>query len=950
MNNVKSLIQKEEYISLAINKYILQTGKIPKKSDDTLDWEKLEVEDYLGVNFNKTNPVTLKDIVITFDEKNSAFIKGAIEKEADYKEEYNYLYNFYTNKVFRVNTIPPKNITKTELVKGSLVLYNSLQKEIATVLTKGETSIFLPSQTCNSAQYFYELKNEKLIYKYCKTAGNSIEVYQKAPVYLDNLDDLAYIKVGIGEKAYVKDGNSWYEYYYEGNSTWIPSGTGRTTGQVNDEISIGDRILSYIPDAKDLLLRRDGGCMLANGDIFCWGNNKYKKAGIASYGQLDTSLTPDYVNTPVMLKVQIENIDTGTEILDLKTKNWYNNPYRIKFEKMAMNSSGVCAISPLFNYFEGTQKKFGGDLYCNGQITQLYFENISSTVSETSILSKNKFFAWGKSDQIDDSSKLIKISDDGGPIVKDGSGNELMITRDEIYLIDIVMVEDTIAVLSDEGKIYTIGRNYKGGLGIGSNDKFIVQLTPEEVKSNGVIFKKIFALRDIAMFGAIDSNNYFYIWGERPNGTVYYEPTLVSSSLKFNPDGIFTNSKDFLLKGVDNSFYRTVGNKELTKVESIPSGAISASIYDDNSQELYVYINESMQLFGSNNYLTCKTTSGTNCTTTDSKVFSTALDELNSFSNNFNGKDYANFSNVSIYQLDTVKYEIFEDFEDGKSTDWDGSSINKSSGKIRVTSVNDDGTDEIPVTKFLGNFNIEEVEYGSQPATNYTNRPSYIEKTFSIGSSYANNEVELEFDFYEIDTWDFERFTVTLNDVVFVEDNFIHDNHPYLSDVNDTGESLQKVGSSGSYNNDNDEKYHYKIRTKLDSAGKLKVRFSTRGLKNTDYGYNGWSFAQSRGDESWGIDNVHVKVKETSKTFVCAMTGIGSQSQMYCWGNVGRSIPILSTSLYDVSKINTINKLFISQENDKTSQMAFDNFDNNGNLFLKYPTYIGGFDYAFYFK
>ncbi|MBD3830295.1 MAG: hypothetical protein IE890_07385, partial [Arcobacter sp.] len=70
MNNVKSLIQKEEYISLAINKYILQTGKIPKKSDDTLDWEKLQVEDYLGVNFNKTNPVTLKDIVITFDEKN----------------------------------------------------------------------------------------------------------------------------------------------------------------------------------------------------------------------------------------------------------------------------------------------------------------------------------------------------------------------------------------------------------------------------------------------------------------------------------------------------------------------------------------------------------------------------------------------------------------------------------------------------------------------------------------------------------------------------------------------------------------------------------------------------------------------------------------------------------------------------------------------------------------
>jgi hypothetical protein len=80
------------------------------------------------------------------------------------------------------------------------------------------------------------------------------------------------------------------------------------------------------------------------------------------------------------------------------------------------------------------------------------------------------------------------------------------------------------------------------------------------------------------------------------------------------------------------------------------------------------------------------------------------------------------------------------------------------------------------------------------------------------------------------------------------------------------------------------------------------------------------------------------------------MTGIGSSSQMYCWGNVGRSIPILSTSLYDVDKISTINKLFVTQESDVHTQMAFDNFNNSGNLFLKYPTYIGGFDYAFYFK
>jgi alpha-tubulin suppressor-like RCC1 family protein len=959
MNNVKEVIQKEEYISLAINKYILQTAKIPKKSDGSndLDWEKLLTEDYLGANFNKTNPLTSKDIVVNFDSNNNAFIKGVIESEAKYKEEHNYLYNFYINKVFRVNTIPPSNITKEKLYLGSEVLYNNTQKEIIKILNEtNHKDIKLSNQTCVADDYFYELKNEKLTYKFCR-ADYSFDVYQESPIYLEKgtapLKDLEKVIANIGDKAFIKDGSSWYEYYYQGgdasSAKWIASGMGNALTSVDDTINIEDRILSYIPDSKDLVLRRDGGCMLANGDIFCWGNNQYKKAGIESYGQLDTSLKPDYVNTPVMLKVQIDNIEVNNETLDLITKKWYNNPYRVKFEKMAMNSSNVCGISPLFNYFDGTQKKFGGELYCNGQITNLYFENIASGTSETSILSKNKFFAWGKSDQRDDTAQTIKISEDGGPIVKDTAGQEINITRDEIYLTDIVMVEDTIAVLSDAGKIYTIGRNYKGTLGIGSNDKFLIQLSPEEVKSNDVVFKKIFALRDIATFGAIDTNNFFYIWGERPNGTIYYEPTLVSDSTKFNSSAIFTNSKDFILKGANNKFYRTTGNKEIIEVSNIPSSAISASIYDKSS-ELYLYANENMELKGSSEFLICKESAGVNCVAEDSNIFNLSLAELNSFSNTFNGKDYANFANVSIYQLDTVKTEIIENFENGSSAGWDGSSINKTNGSIRVTSVTDDGTDEIPVTKFLGNFNIEEVEYGSQPATDYVNRPSYIEKTFSIGSTYANNEVELEFDFYEIDTWDFERFTVTLNDVIFVEDNFIHDNHPYLNDVNDTGESLQKVASSGSYNNDNDERYHYKLRTKLDSLGNLKIRFSTRGLNNNDIGYNGWSFAQSSGDESWGIDNIHIKVKETSKTFVCAMTGFGSASQMYCWGNVGRSIPILSTSLYDMSKIDSINKLFISQESEKTKQMSFTNFDNNGNLFLRYPTYIGGFDYPFYFK
>ncbi len=78
MNAVKDVIQKEEYISLTLNKYILQTATIPKKSDNSLDWTKLENADYLGTNFNKTNPLTKSNIVVVFDSKNNAFIKGAI--------------------------------------------------------------------------------------------------------------------------------------------------------------------------------------------------------------------------------------------------------------------------------------------------------------------------------------------------------------------------------------------------------------------------------------------------------------------------------------------------------------------------------------------------------------------------------------------------------------------------------------------------------------------------------------------------------------------------------------------------------------------------------------------------------------------------------------------------------------------------------------------------------
>ena len=83
MNALKQVIQKEEYIALAINKYILQTADIPKTSSNILDWEKLEVDDYLGSGFNRTNPITSEDMSVYYDtDSHNFFIRGVVTAKA----------------------------------------------------------------------------------------------------------------------------------------------------------------------------------------------------------------------------------------------------------------------------------------------------------------------------------------------------------------------------------------------------------------------------------------------------------------------------------------------------------------------------------------------------------------------------------------------------------------------------------------------------------------------------------------------------------------------------------------------------------------------------------------------------------------------------------------------------------------------------------------------------
>ena len=231
----------------------------------------INTSDYLGTNFNKKNPITQNDIVVTFDGKNNVIISGILEEESDYKSENSYLYNFYRNRLFRVNTMPQTNIQRGKIIIGSQVLYPSIQKDIIKLINENDANkrIKLATQECESGKYFYELRNKELTYKYCKSPTSSISVFQETPIYLEDWEDLQYIKANIGDKAYVKKNGAWYEYYYQGDSSikWIPTGLGNELTSVDDGLTVEDRILSYIPDSKDLLLRRDGGCMLANGQL-----------------------------------------------------------------------------------------------------------------------------------------------------------------------------------------------------------------------------------------------------------------------------------------------------------------------------------------------------------------------------------------------------------------------------------------------------------------------------------------------------------------------------------------------------------------------------------------------------------------------------------------------------------------------------------------------------------
>ena len=72
----------------------------------------------------------------------------------------------------------PENITKEKLLKGTQVLYGNVQKEIVELITLADEnkSVKLANEPCPANKYYYELNNNKLVYKYCNGINLTLNV------------------------------------------------------------------------------------------------------------------------------------------------------------------------------------------------------------------------------------------------------------------------------------------------------------------------------------------------------------------------------------------------------------------------------------------------------------------------------------------------------------------------------------------------------------------------------------------------------------------------------------------------------------------------------------------------------------------------------------------------------------------------------------------------------
>lgn len=983
MNKIKQIIQKEEYIALAINKYISQTAKIPKKSDKTLDWDKLTTKEYLGANFNKKNPLTSQDLNVVFNDTNNSFY---IKSISSYNNKYKFLYSFYTNEIFRVNTLSPINSTKDELLKGSKIKYGKIQKQIV----NASKTIKLSYETCPKNSEFYEYSHGKLTLKYCKNDETSFNVFQKEPIYTQSYDNLSKIKAKIGTKAYINT----QEYYFNGTS-WIP------TIQNNQTSSEDIDIEKFYKIAQPLILRYYGGCYLDDGDVFCWGDNTYFQAGIQN-----TDIK--WINTPI--KLQVDSSDD------------------IKFIDIARNQDNVCAIS--------TTNK----LYCNGKIANLTenkakltlntkfnsLELISVAMLEKTMvaITKNKeVYSVGSREygllglgswpdiaypkKIDSFvsgetfDKVYALTSSNQFVItgKDSTGNSILYLwgkhpfRDSIQTTpskispffnklkvgaNTILVEETedtyeMDYLKSKTTKYNApkARDISGYaksealtdrnfLYIDENKK--LQVLDDNSKNNFLTCKNEDATNCDANEIALFNNTLAILNADNQIGDISYA--------LFSNIGIYQGKKIIIYANDD--YYSLDGKTELTGDVSLNDKVLTNSelkyrikttpnnvtITLDNKGKFTYSPNSGCQIYNSFEYEIIDSNNIPLVSAT-AHIYDKKLGESDGiYSNDFQSSSLSWGVRNRCYNKKTLNGKC----EAGNPT-------NIPMKCFKGTDLRDEDT--VTSNWILGKFGNYQDSYNTRSISELDYQEQ-VKRTFYFGRENANKKVTLSFYFVKIDAWNNNLINKNFFKV-FIDGTIVHNRaysvwkwpkevDPYIIDpvilpdgrkvqVKDEGIDLSK----GYKNMSDTETIQYFFKYDLYHKFTIETTLKQNGSISLGFGaYLNWAINKGLASKGYGIDDINIKVEDyetdTSKIkeepniaytnsppFICTSTGFEDSSKLYCWGEVGNALPYINTSLY---KNEDTNNLFF---NDSLGKIK-------SNLFLKYPTFIGNFNNPIYFK
>ncbi len=180
-------------------------------------------------------------------------------------------------------------------------------------------------------------------------------------------------------------------------------------------------------------------------------------------------------------------------------------------------------------------------------------------------------------------------------------------------------------------------------------------------------------------------------------------------------------------------------------------------------------------------------------------------------------------ANITVKSTIETKGTIYsEDFENGASG-WNSNAVSNGGASL---------------TNFLGRFSeVAGNDRGSQS----------VFKTFDAPPGVT--EVQVQFDFLELDSWDGEQFRVFANDQVVSAQTFFTEHSTYQRDGNKANsvaldDGRQNQGFSGWA----DQRHRYTLTIPVVN-GQFKLGF-------------GSMLDQSPGDEAWGIDNLKVTASQ----------------------------------------------------------------------------------------